>query len=463
VPASLTYNTCDWMTTRRRALAAALVVVMFAAARAQQGDAVLRGSDLGTAALVGGTLLDVSGRTLVQNSVLLLKGGRIERVGTEDSLRVPPGYTRISTEGMTVLPGLWDMHTHLQYSAHADLNHWNRTYLSQMETVIMPAIASQLLMAGITSARDPMAPTDAVLHVKRRIAAGEIPGPTMYVSGALLEHKGPAGFESFRMSVAGAADARAKVNQLADSGVDLIKLLCVPEMTLEEATAVVEQAHARGRIVAAHGRTDAEVRKCLAAGVDDFQHLSPEAAFPSDIVASIKDRVARRPLIWTPTVGGLYSYDRMRTNAEILDDPAWHRGLPAGIVEDVRTSMAAFRRTLTSRAPLDRTRLKTKFDQLRELGVSMLVGTDSGSPGHFHPQSVWLELDAWVHELGVDPMTAIRAATIVPAETMSVERDYGSLEAGRWADVIAVHGDPLQHINILRDPVMVIKHGIRYK
>jgi imidazolonepropionase-like amidohydrolase len=265
------------------------------------------------------------------------------------------------------------------------------------------------------------------------------------------------------MSVAGATDARVKVNQLADSGVDLIKLLCVPDLMLEEATAVVEQAHARGRSVAAHGRSDAEIRKCLAAGVDDFQHLSPEAAFPADIVASIKDRVARRPLIWTPTVGELYSYDRMRTNAEILDDPAWHRGLPAGIVEDVRTSMAAFRTTLPARAPLDRAVLKAKFDQLRELGVSMLVGTDSGSPGHFHPQSVWLELDAWVRELGVDPMAAIRAATIVPAETMRVERDYGSLQPGRWADVIAVHGDPLQHINILRDPVMVIKHGIRYK
>ncbi len=448
---------------RRTVIVLALISFALVFPRAQQIDTQVRGRDLGAAALVGGTLLDVSRGVIVQNSVVLIRGGRIERVGTQATLPVPSGYTEVSTEGMTVLPGLWDMHTHLQYSAHADLTHWNRTYLPQMESVIMPAIASQLLMAGITSARDPMAPTDAVLHVKQKIATGDIPGPTMYVSGALLEHQGPAGFESFRQGVRGAADARAKVNQLADKGVDLIKLLCVPEMTLDEATAVVEQAHARRMKVAAHGRTDAEVRKCLAAGVDDFQHLSPQAVFPDDIVAAIKERVARRPLLWTPTVGELYSYDRMRTNAEILDDPAWHRGLPPAIIEDVRRSMAAFRQTLPSRAPLNRAVLKAKFDQLRSLGVSMLVGTDSGSPGHFHPQSVWLELDAWVNELGVDPMTAIRAATIVPAQVMGVDRDDGSIDAGKYADLIAVHGDPLQHVNILRDPVIVIRHGVRYK
>jgi imidazolonepropionase-like amidohydrolase len=442
---------------------AALSVAALVTARAQLTETPIRGRALGTAALVGGTLLDVAARVLIQNSVVLIRSGRVERIGTQEALSVPPGYLRISTEGMTVLPGLWDMHTHLQYSAHADLNHWNRAYLHEMPTVIMPAIASQLLMAGVTSARDPMAPTDAILSVRRRIAAGEIPGPTMYVSGALLEHQGPAGFESFRWSVSGAADARAKVNQLADKGVDLIKLLCVPDMTIDEATAVVDQAHARRLKVAAHGRTDAEVRKCLTAGVDDFQHLSPQAIFPDDIIASIKARVARQPLLWTPTVGELYNYDRMRTNAEILDDPAWERGLPRAMVDDVRTSMVAFRRTLPSRAPLERAVLKAKFNQLRELGVPMLVGTDSGSPGHFHPQSVWLELDAWVNELGVDPMTAIRAATLFPAEVMGVERENGSIEAGKYADIIAVHGDPLQHVNILRDPVIVIKHGIQYK
>ena len=447
----------------RELIVFALITATLATGRAQQRDPGLSGRDLKSTALVGGTLLDVRSRSIVQNSVVLIRNGRIERVGTQASVVIPAGYAEISTDGMTVVPGLWDMHTHLQYSAHADLNHWNRAYLHEMESVIMPAIASQLLMAGITSARDPMAPTDAVLSLKRKIATGQLPGPTMYVSGALLEHQSPPGFESFRQGVAGVADARAKVNQLAAKGVDLIKLLCVPEMTADEAKAVVDQAHERRLKVAAHGRTDAEVRKCLDAGVDDFQHLSPQAVFPNDIVASIKDRMARRPLLWTPTVGALYSYDRMRTNAELLDDPAWHRGLPAAIIEDVRTSMASFRRALPSRPPLDRAVLKAKFEQLRDLGVPMLVGTDSGSPGHFHPQSVWLELDAWVNELGVDPMTAIRAATILPAEVMGVDRDYGSIDSGKYADVVAVHGDPLQHVNILRDPIIVIKHGIQYK
>jgi imidazolonepropionase-like amidohydrolase len=451
------------LTIIRRTAPIVALVCLLITVRAQEPEGPTRGEPLGAAALVGGTLLDVAHSSLVPNSVVLIRDGRIEQVGREGALGVPQGYVRISTEGMTVLPGLWDMHTHLQYSAHADLNRWNRTYLDRMETVIMPAIASQLLMAGITSARDPMAPTDAVLQVKHRIASGDIPGPTMYVSGALLEHAGPAGFESFRMGVNGADDARDKVNRLADKGIDLIKLLCVPEMAQDEANAVVAQAHTRGLKVAAHGRTDAEVRKCLAAGVDDFQHLSSQAVFPDDIVRAIADRLKQRPLLWTPTVGELYTYDRMRTDAEILDDPAWHRGLPIPIIEDVRESLVPFRKALATRPPLDRAVLKAKFDQLRRLGVPMLVGTDSGSPGYFHPQSVWLELDAWVNELGVDPFAAIRAATLFPALVMGVERDYGSADAGKYADLIAVHGNPLQHVNILRDPVIVIRHGVRYR
>jgi hypothetical protein len=92
----------------------------------------------------------------------------------------------------------------------------------------------------------------------------------------------------------------------------------------------------------------------------------------------------RPPLIWTPTVGELYSWEHMKTNPEILDDPAWHRGLPPNIIEDVRKSMVSFRTSLARQPLLNRVVLKRKFNQLRELGVPLLVGTESGAGGHFH-------------------------------------------------------------------------------
>lgn len=423
-------------------------------------------------ALVGGTLIDGTGAKPIFNTVVLIRRQRIEKIGPIGSLTIPPEYERISTEGMTMLPGLWDMHTHLQYSAHVDLNHWNTTYFSQMERVIMPAIASQLLLAGVTSARDTMAPTDQILAVRERIANGQIPGPTLYVSGALLEHQPPAGTEAFRWGVSGTADAKTKVDQLADKGVNLIKLLCVPEMTVEEARAVVDEAHLRGLKVAAHGRTDDEVRKCLTAGVDDFQHLSPQAIFPNDIVNAIRQRTASRTLYWTPTVGSPILYKRFNDtgNFEILDDPAWQRGLTSAMVDDVRQSLPQLKSFLNQPGGFrdqivvkDLAVYRKKFDQLRELRVELLVGTDSGNPGYFHPQALWQELDDWVTYMGVDPLEAIRRDTFLAAQVMGVDKDYGSVAVGKYADLIVVHGDPLQHMNILRDPVIVIKHGHRYK
>src|SRR5215475_11272648 len=105
-------------------------------------------------ALVGGTLIDGYGGPPIRNSVILIDGGNLVAVGQMGSLPVPPGTEIISTEGMSVLPGLWDMHVHTMLSGHSDYTHWDKTYPSQLESVIMPATAKQLLMAGVTSARD---------------------------------------------------------------------------------------------------------------------------------------------------------------------------------------------------------------------------------------------------------------------------------------------------------------------
>ncbi len=204
----------------------------------------------------------------------------------------------------------------------------------------MPAIASQLLHGGGDQRARSHGAHKSGFECPEANRGRKIPGPTLYVSGALLEHQPRAGTEAWRMGVSGPDDARAKVNRLADKGVNLIKLLCMPDMTQEEANAVVDQAHKRGLIVAAHGRTDDEVRKCLTAGVDDFQHLAPNAIFPDDIVEMIRKRVATRILYWTPTIGpGCLQAFLDTGNYEILDDPAWQRGLTPAMIADIQVSL----------------------------------------------------------------------------------------------------------------------------
>lgn len=417
-------------------------------------------------ALVGGTLIDGSTDSVIRNSVILIEGERIQAVGTVDSLPIPSNFERISTEGMTVLPGLWEMHAHLMYLGHPSIGEWNSKYLPVMAEVIMPAAAEQLLMAGVTSARDAMAPLDAIVNVKRRIARGEIPGPSLYVAGALLTNQAAPAAATYQWALSGAADARAKVRRLKDAGADIIKLLC-GQTTAEENTAIVEEAHAQGMIVMAHGRADAEIRTCLAGGVDEFEHLSPQAELPPDIVSMIRERVSTRRLLWTPTVGMVTQSDYLRTNREMLDDPSWQRGVPPEIVADMRSALLVFPpSTGRGGAPVPSVNMavfRRKFNQLRELGVQLIVGSDAGVGGQFHSHATWIELDAWVNQFGVEPMAAIRSATSIPAAVMGVERDYGSVSAGKYADVIAVRGDPLRHMDVLRDSVVVLKHGRRYR
>ncbi|HSL71151.1 MAG TPA: amidohydrolase family protein [Longimicrobiales bacterium] len=420
-------------------------------------------------ALVGGTLIDGHGGPPVRNSVVIIEGDRIKGIGTVSTLTVPAGAEVISTEGMSVLPGLWDMHVHLMINGHSDYAHWDRTYPAQFESVIMPASARQLLLAGVTSARDLGGPLEASLNVRNAIRSGKLPGPTLYVSGPFIQHEPYPGTELFRWGVTGEKDAREKVRRLAQAGVDVIKLIDQDQMTMEEVRAVVDEAHRLNKPVIAHSHRPEEIRRGLQAGVDGFEHtgLATAPEYPIDIIEQIRERAAqgnRGPLFWTPTIEGLFNYEYIRENPEKLDDPSWHVGLPEPIIADIKRSLEHWDRlAYFQQTPSRRPTLTRKFNQLREAGATLLVGTDSGIPGKFHSQSTWNELDTWVNRLGVDPMAAIRAATYWPAVAMRVDRDYGTITEGKYADIIAVRGDVLRYISLLQDVDLVVKHGVRVK
>lgn len=420
-------------------------------------------------ALVGGTLIDGNGSTPIRNSVILIDGDRIKAVGQVGVLAVPAGADVISTEGMSVLPGLWDMHVHTMLDGHSDYDHWTKVYSPRFESEIMPASARQLLMAGVTSARDLGGPLEASIHVRDAINRGDIPGATLYVAGPFIQHEPYPGTDSFRWGVSGAADARAKVKKIADAGVDQVKLIDQDQMTMDEVMAVVDEAHKHGLQVVAHAHRPEEIRRGLKAGVDDFEHtgLSTAPEYPPDIIAGIRERTAQMalgPFWWTPTIEGLWNYEYLRDNPELMDDPSWHLGLKADTIADIVESLKhpdqlGYFQLTPQRKPT----LKHKFEQLRQAGVTMLIGTDSGIPMQFHTQTTWNELDIWVRELGVPPMEAIRAATYWPSVMMKKDKDVGTVTPGKFADIIAVRGDVLRYIDLLQHVDVVVKHGKRVK
>jgi hypothetical protein len=207
----------------------------------------------------------------------------------------------------------------------------------------------------------------------------------------------------------------------------------------------------------------------LKIGIDCFEHtgLSSAPEYPADILEMIKERTAKMnmgPLFWTPTVEGLYNYEYMRNNPEKLDDPSWHLDLPDSIIRDIRASLRyPGRMPYFQLTPVRKPTLEKKINQLKDAGVVLMIGTDSGIPMKFHSQSTWNELDVWVNEFGFDPMLTIKAATYWPSVAMRVDQDYGTISEGKYADIIAVRGDVLRYISLLQNVDMVIKHGKRVK
>ncbi len=244
----------------------------------------------------------------------------------------------------------------------------------------------------------------------------------------------------------------------------MIKLIDQDQMSMEEVRAIVDEAHRQDLLVVAHSHRPEEIRRGIEAGVDCFEHtgLGTAPEYPADVVALMKGRA--QTLFWTPTISPLLLYGYTRDNPERLDHPGWRLGLPEAIVVDIAASLEHPERLDYFRhVPAREPTLRRKFNQLRESGITLLIGTDSGIPLNFHSDSTWRELDTWVRNFGVAPMDAIRAATYWPAVHMKVIDEVGTISPGKRADIIAVDGDVLRYMNLLQDVDLVIKGGVRYK
>jgi imidazolonepropionase-like amidohydrolase len=399
--------------------------------------------------LRGATLIDGTGASPVPDATLVVRDGRIESITGAAGGGPPAAPDVIDATGLTVLPGLIDCHDHLAFHGYELTARWGLSEPASTRSLRTGRVIEQTLAAGYTTVRD-AGGLDA--GFRAAVAEGLIRGPRLLTAVAIISPIGgigdrvsPSGHEclvphdpALPAGVAnGVEEVRRVVRTMIRSGADVIKCATTggassraghgptdPAFNLDEMRALVDEAHAQGRKVMCHALGGPGLRLALEAGVDSIEHGCYLDEDPELI-----PMMAERGIVLTPTLL-VYQYHR-ESKAPHVRERA--RALREHHRESIRRALAA--------------------------GVRVVAGTDAG--GHGHPPNAG-ELPLLV-AAGLTPMQAIQAATGWAAECVGLEREIGTLEKGKKADLIAVAGDPLADVGMLTDASrirLVLKDGV---
>ncbi|MGI9222652.1 MAG: amidohydrolase family protein [Woeseiaceae bacterium] len=400
-----------------------------------------------------GTLIDGLSDEVQHDRMVVIQDGRIAMIVAGDA-KVRPSMTFLDLSDKTCLPGLTNTHAHLDGTPedYADYSiYYTRT--TEETNELTRKFATETLMTGFTTIWNLGAYfPEAIYLVDEEIEAGSLVGPRILNAGPYLTiPKGggdlymPEFDESeippeSRLGVARGPEEFAKKTQDAiDRGADLIKVIAsgavfsfggipgAPEMTEEEIAAVVEVAHAAGLKVTAHVHSAESGKDAVRAGVDTFEHAS---LLDDEAIAMVAE------------AGIALSMDVY--NGTYTEEVGREQGYPEEFMRKNYETTEAQR---------------VVFEKAYAAGIPILYGTDSGV--HPHHMGGW-QFDIMV-ERGMAPMDAIRSATSWAANHMGTADDVGAIQAGRYGDLIAVSGNPLDDMKIMRDVDVVIKGGLVFK
>jgi imidazolonepropionase-like amidohydrolase len=404
-----------------------------------------------TIVIHAGRLVDGMSSEPLADQAIVVTGGRISAVGPWAGVRRPAGARVIDLTGATVLPGLIDNHTHVLLQGDITSDDYDRQllYMSIPYRAILGARnAQRALMQGFTALRD--LETEGAMYadvdIKRAINGGEVPGPRMFVATRALAPTGAYGIGGPNWEldlphgvqvVDGVDEIRRAVREQVAHGADLIKfyadrryfvgsdsqLHSQPNFTVEEARALVEEAHRLGRPVAAHAVAHEGITIALDAGVNTIEH-------GQGITDELARRMAAQGVFYCPTlfVGQYVAEGRANTGA-----PIW-------------TAMVAYH--------------ERAFKAALRAGVKISYGTDAGGFSWDLPMTGDFPL---MVRYGMTPMQAIQSATSVAAALLGQEANFGTVAPGRFADLIAVTGDPTRDIGALSNVRFVMKGGVVYR
>ena len=416
-------------------------------------------------ALVGGMLLDGYEAPPIHNAAILIDGERIVRVGPAAQVTIPTDYQVVDTSGRVMMPGMIELHAHLILLGHGNYGDWFPWIAKQgpgMLTTVMEIAARQLLNAGITSAVDLGAPLKESLDVRDRIAKGTIPGPRMSVSGSWITRQGGGMTDQFGgIAVTSTAQAAAEVEKLAAAGVDVIK--AHSGLTRDDYKAIADTAHQHNLRVHAHVYAETDVRNALDMGIDVLTHAGSAGTAPPYSQQLITDIAnAGRPVVIT-AAHRAWVYPDTAAFPERLQDPQLKKDVKPVIYAEMQDSLKNWR-SLGYFARTDREMIfrERGVKQFTESGTVLGMGTDSGTPMNFHTEALWREAKVHV-DMGMPAIKVISALTRVGANILGKQRDLGTIEIGKLADIIVVNGNPLYDITALSHVETVVKGGKVFK
>jgi imidazolonepropionase-like amidohydrolase len=409
-------------------------------------------------ALVGGMLLDGYEAEPIHDAVVVLQGRRIVAADTRSRVQIPEDAHRIDTRGKTIMPGLVDLHIHLDLIGHGDYTRYYE-FLRGLERLpeVMPISAKQLMRAGVTSALDLGTPFE-ILAVRDQIDRGLIPGPRLSISGPWITRVTLEGvLPEYEHRISSASEARRRTRENIERGADVIKTWL--GLTLEDLKAVVDEAHKRGVKVHTHLYDPDDIEIAIQAGVDVFQHVGSARNPP--YAEELVMKIAHRQIPIVQTVSHrIWVYPATVAFPERLSDPVLERDMPADIYAELQASFRNFHRlSYFSEIGTETRNARKSAHQFIEAGAYMGVGTDSASPLNFHTQAMWFEMSALV-DLGMTPIQVISAATKTGAEILGKSAELGTVEPGKLADLLIVDGNPLDDIKLMKNVLVTIRDGV---
>jgi len=412
-------------------LAIAILFLLAAFGYAQEKTVVLKAS----------RLIDGKSDRPITNAVVVIQGDKVVQVGS--GILIPSGAQVIDLKDATLLPGLIDCHDHLTFSP--ENSGYGALGISvPQQTLIGVVNARKTLEAGFTTVRNVAANGYTDVALRDAINEGDVPGPRLMVSGPPLGITGghcdnnllPFEFHYKDEGVAdGPWEARAKVRETIKYGADLIKICAsggvlskgdqpgTAQYTPEEMKAIVEEAHRLGRKVAAHAHGTQSIKEAIIAGVDSVEHAS--------LIDDEGIRLAREHN--TVLVMDIYNDDF------ILQEGARVGMLPESIEKEKKIGQLQ----------------RDNFKKAVQAGVTMAFGTDGG----VYPHGDNAKQFHYMVKYGMTPMQAIQAATKTAATLIGWQDKVGTVEAGKFADLIAVRKDPLSGIEALESVDFVMKGG----